>query len=167
MVDNDFVTFLLRDEKGKKALGAGLRNVRQIACSKAPRFATLLRAFFAGQHSMKGRNGQRLRRWSLGPSQDTALWSADTVSGWLLLACNAVLFHPPEGFRWTSHSLRKGAVSAANAIGVRLTDIRYVSGWSTNSTVLEAKYIDFAMLPTAAARLFFSYMCKGAPHDGC
>ena len=52
VVDDMFVTSLLREEKGKKALGAGLRNVRQIPCIKAPRFATLLRAFFAGQHSM-------------------------------------------------------------------------------------------------------------------
>ncbi len=95
VVDNDSITLLLRDEKGKKALGAGQLNVRQIPCNKAPRFAALLRAFFAGQHSMKGRNGQRLRRWSLGPSEDTTLWSADTVSGWLLLACNALQCPPP------------------------------------------------------------------------
>jgi hypothetical protein len=62
VVDNDFVTLLLRDEKGKKALGAGRRNVLHIPCSKAPRFAALLRDFFASQHSIKGRNGQRLRR---------------------------------------------------------------------------------------------------------
>ncbi len=74
---------------------------------------------------------------------------------------------PPEGLSWTSHSLRKGVASAANAIGVRLTDIRYASEWSTNSTVLEAKYIDFAMLPTPAARLFFGYLCKDAPHESC
>ena len=75
--------------------------------------------------------------------------------------------HPSEGFSSTSHSLRKGDASTANAIGVRLTDIRYAGGWSTISTVLEAKYIDFAMLPTPAARLFFGYMCKGAQHEGC
>ena len=74
---------------------------------------------------------------------------------------------PPEGFTWTSHNLRKGSASVANAIGVHLTDIRYAGGWSTNSTVMEAKYIDFAMLPTTAARLFFGYMCKGAPYEGC
>ena len=167
VVNDECITLLLRDEKGKKALGAGRRNVRQIPCSQAPRFAALLRAFFAGQDSMKGRNGKRLRRWALFPPDDKALWSADTVSGWLLQACNAVKCQPPEGFCWTSHSLRKGAASAANAIGVRLTDIRYAGGWSTNSTVLEAKYIDFAMLPTPAARLFFGYLCKGAPSEGC
>ena len=66
----------------------------------------------------------------------------------------------------TSHSLRKGDAYAANAIGALLPGIRYVGGWSTISTVLEAKYIDFAMLPTPAARLFFGYHCKGAPHEG-
>jgi len=90
VVGNTFVTLLLREEKGKKALRAGLRNVRQIPCSEAPRFAALLRAFFAGHHSMEGRHGKRLRRWSLGPSEATPLWSANTVSGWLLHACNAI-----------------------------------------------------------------------------
>ncbi len=84
---------------------------------------------------------------------------------WHAMLCSAT--PPPEGFSWTSHSLRKGVASAANAIGVRLTDIRYAGGWSTNSTVLEAKYIDFAMLPTPAARLFFGYLCKGPTHEGC
>ena len=62
VVDDMFVTLLLREEKGKKALGAGLRIVRQIPCSEAPRFVALLRAFFAGQHSMEARHGKRLRR---------------------------------------------------------------------------------------------------------
>jgi hypothetical protein len=48
VVDNDFVTLLLRDEKGKKALGAGRRNVRQIPCIEAPRFAAILRSLFTG-----------------------------------------------------------------------------------------------------------------------
>jgi len=61
IVVNMSITLLLREEKGKKALGAGLRNVRQIPCIEAPCFAALLRAFFAGQHSMEGRRGKRLR----------------------------------------------------------------------------------------------------------
>ncbi len=84
VVDENFITLLLRHEKGKKALGAGRRNVRQIPCNVVPRIAALMRAFFVGQHSMEGRHGKRLRRWSLGPSKDKALWSADTLSSWLL-----------------------------------------------------------------------------------
>ncbi len=115
---------------------------------------------------MKGRYGKLLRRWTLGPSEDLELWSADKLSGWLLHACNAVQCHPPEGFSRASHKIHEGAAAAAHAIGARLTDIRYAGGWSTNSNVLESKYIDFAMLPTPAARLFFGYLCKGAPHEG-
>ncbi len=72
---------------------------------------------------------------------------------------------PPKGFNWTSHSLRKGAASAANAIKVPLTDIRYSGGWSTNSNVLEAKYIDFAMAPSKAAYIFFGHLKRDKPRD--
>jgi hypothetical protein len=54
-------------------------------------------------------------------------------------------------FDWTSQSLRKGVASAAYAIGARLTDVHYARGWSTNSTVLKAKYIDFTLIPSLAA----------------
>jgi hypothetical protein len=63
----------------------------------------------------------------------------------------------------TSHTLPKGAASAAYAIKVRLTDIRYAGGWSMNSTVMESKYVDFTMRPTKAALLFFGYLRKDSP----
>ena len=115
---------------------------------------------------MRGRSGLRLRRWALSPQEDQERWSADTLSDWLRAAYQAVRCSPPQGFSWTSHSLRKGAASAANAIGARLDDVRYMGGWSTNSSVLVAKYIDFAMQPTPAARLFFGYLCKAIPSEG-
>jgi hypothetical protein len=166
VVEEDCITLLLRGEKGKKNLQDGQRTVRQIPAGAVPRVASLLRAFFAGQNSMRGLLGQRLRRWSLTPQEDLERWSADTLSGWLRAAYQAVRRSPPEGFAWTSHSLRKGSASAANAIGARLTDIRFMGGWSTNSSVLEAKYIDFAMQPTPAARLFFGYLCKAGLYEG-
>jgi hypothetical protein len=36
-------------------------------------------------------------------------------------------------------------------------------GWSTKSTVLESKYVDFTMKPTKAALLLFGYMKKDCP----
>ena len=107
--------------------------------------------------------GPRTRRWVLAPAEETELWTANTLSGWLTAAYTAALCLPPAGFAWTSHSLRKGAASAAYAIGARLTDIRYAGGWSTNSTVLEAKYIDFTMRPSPAAWIFFGYLYRGTP----
>ncbi len=50
VVYEEFVTLILRQEKEKKALGAGLMNVRQIPYREAPRFAAILRAIFAGKH---------------------------------------------------------------------------------------------------------------------
>ena len=123
----------------------------------------MLEAFITGTASM----GKRARRWSLSPSEDKEFWSANTLSGWLKTAYTAAQLLPPEGFSWTSHSLRKGSASAANAIGVRLTDIRYAGGWSTNSTVLEAKYIDFAMQPTPAAWIFFGWLFRSGPDGDC
>jgi len=91
------------------------------------------------------------------------MWSSLTLTDWLHAAYTTAGHSSPEGFSWTSHNLRKGAASAANAIGARLTDIRYQGGWATNSNVLEAKYIEFTMKPFAAARLYFGYLCKGNP----
>ncbi len=81
------------------------------------------------------------------------------------MACEATGNSPPKGFSWTSHSLRKGAVSAANAIKVPLTGIRYSGGWSTNSNVLEAKYIDFAMALLKVAYIFFGHLKRDKPME--
>ena len=70
---------------------------------------------------------------------------------------------PPTGFSWTSHNLWKRAASDAYALGARFMDILYASWWSTNSTVLESKYIDFRMQPYKEARLLFGFLCKVAP----
>jgi hypothetical protein len=73
------------------------------------------------------------------------------------------LFLSPTGFSWTSHSLRIGTALAANAIKVPINDIRYAGGWSTNSTVLESKYIDFAMALSNAAYIFFGHLKRDTP----
>eukprot|EP00873_Tetraselmis_striata_P023192 jgi/Tetstr1/443456/TSEL_031467.t1 len=64
---------------------------------------------------------------------------------------------PPAGTSWISHSLRKGAASAANAIGVPLSHIRYQGGWATNSDVV-LDYIDPNVLPSPGAWFFFGHI---------
>eukprot|EP00873_Tetraselmis_striata_P044686 jgi/Tetstr1/464950/TSEL_009684.t1 len=56
-----------------------------------------------------------------------------------------------------SKALRKGAVSAANAIGVPLSHIRYQGGWATNSDVV-LDYIDPNVLPSPGAWFFFGHI---------
>jgi hypothetical protein len=59
--------------------------------------------------------------WSLSPSKASAEWGAtSTLSAWLALALRIVNTTAPSGFKWTSHSLRKGAAFAANCIGAPL-----------------------------------------------
>ncbi len=93
------------------------------------------------------------------------MWSATRSTEWLQLVCKATGSSPPKGFRWASHSLRKGAASASSSIKVPLNDIRYSGGWSTNSNVLEAKCIDFAMAPSKAAYIFFGHLKRDKPLD--
>ncbi len=60
---------------------------------------------------------------------------------------------------------RTGAASAASSIKVPLNDIRYSGGWSTNSNVLEAKYIVFVKAPSKAACVFFGHLKRDKPLD--
>eukprot|EP00873_Tetraselmis_striata_P007302 jgi/Tetstr1/427566/TSEL_017692.t1 len=53
--------------------------------------------------------------------------------------------------------LRKGAASAANAIGAPLSHIRYQGGWATNSDVV-LDYIDPNVLPSPGAWFFFGHI---------
>ncbi len=114
VVDKTHTTLLLRKEKGMKNLQEGYIRTRQVPCDKAPRIATLLAAFITRTLKM----GQQKHRWALSPAKDKEQWSSYTLSGWLSAAFIAASQRSPEGFAWTSHSLRKGSASAANAIGV-------------------------------------------------
>ncbi len=163
VINNTHITLLLRHEKGQQTLNEGERNARQVLSSEAPRNAAMLGTFFTSAGTM----GPRSRHRALAPVEETELWTTNTLSGWLTTAYTSALCLPRVGFAWTSHSPRKGAASAAYAIGARLTDIRYAGGWSTNSTVLEAKCIDFTMRPSPAAWIFFGYLYRGTPRGDC
>ena len=107
--------------------------------------------------------GPRTRRWALAPAEETQLWTSNTLSGWFTTAYTTTLCRPPAGFAWTSNNFRKGTASATYAIGAKLTDIRYAGGWSTISTILEAKYIGFTMRPSLAVWNFFGDLYRGTP----
>eukprot|EP00873_Tetraselmis_striata_P010231 jgi/Tetstr1/430495/TSEL_020303.t1 len=79
------------------------------------------------------------------------------MSDWLSTSVRLVGAAPPAGTSWTSHSLRKGVASAANAVGVPLSHIRYQGGWATNSDVV-LDYIDPNVLPSPGAWFFFGHI---------
>ena len=106
--------------------------------------------------------------WSFVPYENSSDWqAAATLSAWLRDACDAVGATPPGGFKWTSHSLRKGAASAASCIGTPLHVVKYMGGWAKNSSVTEGKYIDPTMTPSPAAWQYFGWLVPANPlhHD--
>eukprot|EP00873_Tetraselmis_striata_P016657 jgi/Tetstr1/436921/TSEL_025694.t1 len=62
-----------------------------------------------------------------------------------------------DTYNITLQVLRQGAASAANAIGVPLSHIRYQGGWATNSDVV-LDYIDPNVLPSPGAWFFFGHI---------
>eukprot|EP00873_Tetraselmis_striata_P029149 jgi/Tetstr1/449413/TSEL_036508.t1 len=79
------------------------------------------------------------------------------MSDWLSTTVRLVGAAPPTGTSWTSHNLRKGAASAANAIGAPLSHICYQGGWATDSDVV-LDYIDPNVLPSHGAWFLFSHI---------
>jgi hypothetical protein len=55
----------------------------------------------------------------------------------------------PDGFPWTSVSLRKVATTATYAIGVNMQKMKKTCGWATESSVV-LDYIDPIVVPTTA-----------------
>ncbi len=97
--------------------------------------------------------------------EDEMNWTASTSTEWLQTALKDAWHSPSPCFSWTSHIIRKGAASSANAIKVHLNGIRHAGDWSTKSAVLEAKYIDFAMPPSKAAYIFFGHVKRDNPAE--
>jgi hypothetical protein len=78
--------------------------------------------------------------WSFSPADPSAAWgAAPTISAWHALSLLTVKTAAPPGFKWTSHSLRKGAASAASCIGAPLPVIKCMGGRAKNSSVTEGK----------------------------
>ncbi len=161
-INNPYIALRLRKEKGKNALKKGDKNTRQILTDDMPRAAATMQAFFS--HTEKT-NKKGKRRGATTMDEEKCAWSATTSTKWLQHACKATGNNPPKGFSWTSHNIRKGAASVANSIKVPLNDIRYSRGWSTNSNVVKAKYIDFAMAPCKTAYIFFIHLKRDKPLD--
>jgi len=74
------------------------------------------------------------------------------VDTWLKLVLDHLGATAPAGEVWSGHSLRIGAASAADAIGVTLRRICWMGGWSSQSSAVK-DYIDPTCPSSNAARL--------------
>jgi hypothetical protein len=85
------------------------------------------------------------------------------LTAWLQRVLRDVHEQPPDGFAWTSHSLRKGAAIAAYNIGTPMQNIKFFGGWARESDIV-LDYIDPTALPCPGAWQFFRWMTPcGAP----
>eukprot|EP00873_Tetraselmis_striata_P032982 jgi/Tetstr1/453246/TSEL_040262.t1 len=158
-VDTYNITLQIYREKGRASRrGPDDLRVLLLPVSEHPRVACLLHHFIDNVQSVPlvivGLAASNF--WAVNVAEQSKPWTAATMY-WLSTTVNLVNAAPPTGTSWTSHSLRKGAASAANAIGAPLSHIRYQGGWATNSDVV-LDYIDPNVLPSPRAWFFFGHI---------
>ena len=88
-------------------------------------------------------------------------FASSQIDGWLQLVLLRFGISPPAGETWSGHSLRKGAASAASAVGVALDRICWCGGWSIHGSVVH-DYIDPTCPSDVAAYRFFGWLLPAA-----
>lgn len=85
------------------------------------------------------------------------------VTVWLRQHLTGLPYHPAPGTKWTGHSLRAGAVSAVDAVGLSPALIIQLMGLASVKTAFE-HYIDAQLENTPAAKALFSrYLPRTVP----
>ncbi|KAL1524965.1 hypothetical protein AB1Y20_019841 [Prymnesium parvum] len=83
------------------------------------------------------------------------------MSSWLHMQLRMVRVSAPPGFSYLGHSIRSGASSAAEAIGVSRFLGNWMGGWSQSGKTRELHYMDPSVRPCPAAFGFFGWMLEG------
>ncbi len=166
-VDSSFITLYKRVVKGRQ--DGELTTAAQIPCKGVfHRLAIILAVFFLEQHRAFVRaSSSPTWLWQLPTDVAPSSWTSHTLSTWLRDVCAEVdpPVQAPPGFLYSSHSLRSGAASAANAVGVSLAHIRWLGGWSRTSDVVQ-DYISPAVQFSPEAFAFFGWLTPSAPACG-
>lgn len=89
--------------------------------------------------------------------QDGRRWNAGVIDDMLQRVLTRLKVCAPSGYTYTSHSLRKGAASAAFAVGVDIIRICYCGGWAQGSQVVFT-YIDMAFQASTDGEYFFGHL---------
>eukprot|EP00873_Tetraselmis_striata_P011442 jgi/Tetstr1/431706/TSEL_021231.t1 len=159
-VDDYYITMKVYREKGRTGRrGPDDLRVLVFPVSEHPHIARLLHHFIDHVHSapMVPVALAETNFKAVTPSEQSKSWTDATKSDWLSTTVRLVGAASPAGTSWSSHNLRKGTTSAANAIGAPLSHIRYQGGWGTTSGVV-LDYIDPNVLPSPGAWFFFGHI---------
>jgi len=147
--------------KGQRGTSTERKLLCELPASAHPDMAKLLQYFDAARTRFSAGKIPD-RRWAISVREPTTNWTADTLTAWLQRVLCAVHEQPPDGFAWTSHSLRKGAATAAYSIGTPMQKIKFFGGWARESDVV-LDYIDPTVLPCPGAWQLFGWMTPGGP----
>ena len=109
--------------------------------------------------------------WKSHPPPGASIWllpgeqlpgsATASLGKWLDLLTTHMGVEPPPGVKWTGHSLRGGAATAALALGVSLPVLCRWGLW--RSIVVIMRYLDPLVKPDAAGLLFFAHLLASAP----
>ena len=161
------IWLFIRKVKGDQRRSATDKPILAIPITANPTLADLLewyRTQRAAYCEKIYNSPPRAAVWSFTPYNNVGDWQATaTLSASLLDVYAAIGATPPKGFKWTSHSLRKGAASVARCIGTPLHVVKYMGGWAKNSSVTEGKYIDLTMTPSPTAWQYFGWLVPAKP----
>ena len=144
------VTVQLEHEKGRG------RDVRARAVTLPQGAVPGLEALLAKWERFRGAVPAGTSYYLL-PGERTRVLPASTIDSWLRIVLAHFDLQPPAQQLWSGHSLRKGAASAAAAIGVSLDRICFVGGWKIKAATVH-DYIDPTCPASAAGRLFFAWL---------
>lgn len=144
-VNGTDLIFYERKFKGKAA-GSKKRTLR------FPLSAPLLRVIAAFLKAAPATAGSV---WRL--PQDGKKWNSTVIDDMLQRLLTTLEITAPEGYSYSSHSLRSGAASAAYAVGADIIRICYCGGWTQGSQAVFA-YIDLSWQPSADAEFFFGHL---------
>lgn len=146
----------IRERQAKGRRHQRERRVLRIPVSAVPGVVAVFRAFMT-RRATWAPNLPASRRHMLWLLPSDGRWLASSVGDCLQRVLQWVGESPPPSFVWTSHSLRSGPATAANAINVVKTKICYIGGWSQLSQAVHA-YIDETEQPTPEAYYYFGWL---------
>ena len=153
--DKDHITLRERVRKGHQR-DFHMRIVQQPVSGVHPLLILLLDHLQDWQHQRRDRS----YFFEL-PGESKKNWRPALGDQFLQLALKRTGINAPTGFKYTSHSVRKGAATAMHAIGVALSKICHFGGWAATSSAVH-DYIDPAYPASPAARCFFGWLAPSS-----
>ncbi|GMH44218.1 hypothetical protein BSKO_12152 [Bryopsis sp. KO-2023] len=149
------ISFREREFKAKRRR-SGVYRLRTFKISTCPSVGNLVRRFLATKRQCYETASEFETQLLFRLPGEAATLTRATFAAWFHSVL-AELSLPPTLSQLTPHSLRRGSVTEAFAIGVVTDKLCHWGGWSGSSNTIW-KYIDRSFLPSAEGLLLFQWM---------